>query len=382
MEFFGITKQYDQEREDYLRYFDSIYHNGRLFDGNYTELLEEQIKEYCGCKHAIAVGSGSDALFMAIHCGIREPLGLIAAPNFTFCATGESILRSDKFVTFIDSFGSGPEKHMMDYKDLCKTFNLRLDGVVYVPLFGLTGEIRYLSDSLKEFNIPLIEDCAQSLGTKYDGKHVGTFGKAGCFSFDPTKTISSPDGGGVVITDDDSLAFKVRAMRYHGLKPDGRLIILRGGSRLLGLNSRMSEIGAAITLQQLLKIDESVAKRQIIACEYRFRLRYVPSLILPVVHPKCSPSWSKFVIEIKEEDVDPLLQFLDLYGIPARRTYKKTLSGIFGGCSQVIKREGPAEVSEHLVKSSVSLPIYPGMTEEDTTLVCDKIIEYYERKGT
>lgn len=373
MDFFGISEDYRFNQFKYIEMFDKVYSSGRLYDGPFTRELEEKVASFCGSKYAVVVGSGSDALFMATR-AVSEGCGLFfKVPNYTFYATAESVLRAGCGVSWVDVNRHGQEKYMLDYSKMAKNkIGKKSDGVVYVPLFGLSGDIGRIAQYCRIARLILVEDCAQSLGTFWDGRHVGTFGKVGCFSFDPTKTFASPDGGGMVITDDEGLADEIRAMRYHGFS-DGRVAYL-------GMNSRMSELGAAVLSYKIDFANTTLGMRRAVANRYMNLLRSVPQIKLPELPAQLVPSWSKFVIEVPREKREALITFLSNKKIPTKVHYPRVPAEMHKEGDVYYKLSGGHCHARELAEVSLSLPIHPYLVANDfeqVHRVCAAIMEFF-----
>lgn len=367
MDFFGITEDYRDHQFRYIELFDKIYSSGKLYDGIYTEELEDKFAYYCGSRYAVAVGSGSDALMMVLKfLGFNEFVEEVLIPNYTYVATMESVYRAGATPIPGEVYESGPEKYMLDCGIIRRNYRV----MVYVPLFGLSGNMDKVVNYCGLTDMLLIEDCAQSIGTLWDGKHVGTFGVAGTFSFDPTKVLASPDGGGMVITNNEVLARHVRKMRYHGLGNHGM-------ATMTGMNSRMSEIGAAIISYKMDFLNTTLALRTSIANRYTNCLGQIPQVKCPEISLKLTPSWSKYVIEVPKEERTSLINFLEGKGIPTKIHYERTPFSVYAGDVELMKKYP----SYKLTQTSLSLPIHPYLAKNDfqaVDQVCNAIGDFFK----
>ena len=197
--------------------------------GKFVQILEQQIRQFTKARYAVAVSSGTMALY-AVILAMDMKKSRIAFPSLTFRATKNSILATDNKPV--------PTDITLDNLTIRQDVK-NADCIIPVHLYGHVAHIK----ELKEHGIPIIEDCAQSLGSTYDGKHTGTFGDAGCFSFYPSKIISAGEGG-MVITNKRSIAEKCKLIRNHG------------NDSIWGLNLRMSEIHASIAVEHMENISQ------------------------------------------------------------------------------------------------------------------------------
>jgi len=241
--------------------------------GPQCEALEAEIARECATGFAVGVASGTEALELALHaCGVK-PGDEVIVPAFTFIATGSAVSALGARPVFADiepaSFGLDPEQ--LELK-----ITPRTRAIVVVHLFGLAAAMDPILAIAAKHDIPVVEDNAQSLGATYNGRAAGSMGRAGCLSFYPSKNLGAYGDGGMIVTSDEKLAYRLRSLRNHG--QSGRYI-----STERGWNSRLDELQAAILRVKLRHLAAWTAARQSHAKRYNDLLQDLPGITLPQV---------------------------------------------------------------------------------------------------
>ncbi len=278
--------------------------------GYYVTQLENEFKKYFGVKCAIALNSATSGLFLALR-ALELGSGRVATTTMTFSASASCILLNNLEPVFVDVeedyFNIDPQ-HIKDVK-----------AVVAVHLQGHPCDM----DSLLNLGVPIIEDVAQAIGSKYKGRYAGTMGVCGIFSFNQSKQISTGEGG-MLITDDSELADKVRCLSNHGE--------CRGG--LVGFNMRMTEIGALLALEQFKNLRFNIEWRTSLAHHLTNQLKNVKGVATPKTHPQCIHSFYSYTLKTQFRDelqkwlMDHGVYFgsgsgyVPLYDLPAYKPYK------------------------------------------------------------
>lgn len=236
--------------------------SGQLVQGERVTAFEKALASYLGVKHAVATSSGTAALHLAmLALGIGADDEVIC-PAFTFPATVNVVERCGARPVLVDI---SLDDYNMDMIATARALTKRTKAIMVVHAFGNPAPVEFLCEIARGWGVPIVEDAACALGASVGGKMAGTFGKLGCFSFHPRKALTTGEGG-LVVSDDDSLASRLRALRDHGRSPDihGRNVFAHAG-----LNYRMTEFQAALGLSQLPQLDEEIAKRRTLAAWYR-----------------------------------------------------------------------------------------------------------------
>ncbi len=226
--------------------------------GPNVKAFEQEMAEYCGSRYAIGVGSGTDALYLALRAlNIGQGDEVITTP-FTFIGTTEAICMVGAKPTFVDI---DPQTYNLDAQLIEEAITPRTKAILPVHLYGQPCEMDSIVEIATQHGLEIIEDCAQSIGASYRGKKTGTFGKAGCFSFFPSKNLGCFGDGGMVVTDDPEVYERVEMLRRHGGK-------VKYHHTEIGLNSRLDELQAAILRVKLRYLDEwNDARRR---CAYQY----------------------------------------------------------------------------------------------------------------
>jgi dTDP-4-amino-4,6-dideoxygalactose transaminase len=316
--------------------------------------LEEAIAGYLGTRHAVAVGSGTDALHLALAgLGIGPGDEVITTP-FTFAATVEAIeyVGAQPVLVDIDA-----DSYNMDADLLEGAVTSRTRGIVPIHMFGQAADMVAIMEIAGRQDIRVIEDCAQCFGAKIDSRLTGSIGHAGTFSFYPTKTLACLGDGGLISTNDSDLDRRLRELRNHGVSD-------RGEHVALGFNSRLDELQAAVLRIRLKHIDEMNKRRRQIAAHYNSLLSdstaKVPGTTDGVHHV-----YGYYTILV--EDRDDLRAKLAKAGISTAVYYPKPLhhhEHFSATC-----RFETLQVAERVAQQCVSLPIFPEMTDDEVDYV-------------
>jgi len=346
--------------EEEKRAVKQVLDSGSLTQGEWVRKFEEEFSRYVGTKFAIATNSGTSALHAALlSLGIGRGDEVITTP-FSFIATANSILHAGASPIFADideaTFNIDPMKIEQKITDKTKA-------LLVVHLFGQPCDMKRIVEICEEHDLILIEDACQAHGAEFDGKKVGSFG-TGCFSFYPTKNMTTGEGG-MITTDDEEIAEKARRIRNHGQRE-------RYTHGVLGYNYRMTDLAAAIGLCQLKKLDEFNSKRIKNAQFLTKEIEKVEGLVPPHVMPNIKHVFHQYTIRVTEDfgmSRDELKRKLRERGVDARVYYpipihKQPLYQKLG------YRDG-LPISEKVADEVLSLPVHPALTKGDL----EKIVE-------
>lgn len=322
--------------------------------------FEKSIAKYYNVKHAIGVASGTDAIHLALlSSGIKEGDEVITTP-FTFFATVEAILYCGAKPVFVDI---EPDTFNMDPEKIHTVITPKTKAILPVHLYGHPADMERISEIAKEYNLLVIEDCAQAFGASLNGRKVGTFGKAGCFSFYPSKNLGAYGDGGMIITDEDEIAEKIRRLRNHGA--EGTYI---HGS--VGYNSRLDEIQAGILLVKLKRIDLYNSLRRQKAYIYNSLLKDIDGAKIPVEKEGSYHVYHQYTIRSKRRD--ELRIKLEEAGISSQVYYPKPIH-LQKALSHLGYKEGDLIEAEKASREVLSLPIYPELGEETIKIISEII---------
>jgi len=369
-----LVAQYHSIQEDIDRAIAEVIESGQFILGPQVQALERELASYCQCSHAVGVASGTDALHLALRaCEIGEGDGVITSP-FTFIATAEAISYVKARPIFLDIEGASFNLDPNQVEDFLKgrltrpCFGFRETPRVILPvhLYGRSADMTSLRELAFRYDLKIIEDCAQGIGSEHAGKRAGSFGQAGCFSFFPTKNLGGYGDGGMITTNDGNLAEKIRALRQHGSR-------MRYYHEELGFNSRLDEIQASILRVKLGRLDGWIEERQRIADLYRQNLDQEP-IAIPQDDPQGRHIYHQFAIRVPRRDA--LQQYLKGKGIATMIYYpvplhQQKLYAYLG------YQEGDLPQSEKAAKEVLSLPIYPELPPEQIGFIAETILGFY-----
>ena len=339
-----------------------------FWHGNEVKSFEAEMANYCGVKHAIGVASGTDALTLPLRAiGIGSGDKVITT-SFTFLATPEVIANLGARPVFVDidsnTYNIDPEKI-----GECIEKNLPIKAIMPVHLYGQPADMDEIMQIAKDNNIKVIEDAAQAIGAKYNGRAVGSLGDIAGTSFFPTKNLSACGDGGMVFTNDDELYEVIASLRVHGVTKKNHQV-------RLGYNSRLDEIQAAILRVKLKYLDEWNGRRQEIAKTYTEMLNeYVG---VPYIKQGRTHIFHQYEIRVKNRDA--LRNYLKENGIDTGVHYPVPCH-LQPAFEYLGYKEGDFPVAEKAAKELLSLPIYPELRNDEVEYVCETIRKFYKRNG-
>ncbi len=338
---------------------DAVLRSGHFILGPSVEAFEREFAQYCGARHAIGVASGTDALELALRAlDIGDGDEVITTP-FTFVATAEAISYVGATPVFADV---EPESYNLDPESVERAISPKTKAIIVVHLYGRPARLDAFERIARERGIHLIEDCAQSAGSRYHGRRVGTFGIAGCFSFFPSKNLGAFGDGGMVVTDDERVAGRVRRLRVHGSAK-------KYCHEEIGRNSRLDELQAAILRVKLRHLDAWVEARRAVAGHYTEGLRELARagvLTLPGEPSECYSSYHLYTIASSvREQLQESLRQRDIatavhYPIPLHRQPAYAFLGY---------RSGQCPHAERAATEVLSLPCFPELAPQEIDVV-------------
>ncbi|MFN4268644.1 MAG: DegT/DnrJ/EryC1/StrS family aminotransferase [Fervidobacterium pennivorans] len=370
---FDLTRQYGKIRKEVLDAIDQVILDGRVILGPSVEKFEKELAEYLDVKHAIGVANGSDALVISLHAiGIEKGEKVVTTP-YTFFATASCIVRNGGIPVFVDV---EPDTYNIDLNQVEQVLKKEeIKVVIPVHLFGRTVDLQKLDFLKQKFGVKILEDAAQSIGSEGKigniVKKSGTFGDIGIFSFFPTKNLGAYGDAGAIVTNDDELAERARMLRQHGSKR-------KYYHEMVGYNSRLDSIHAAILSIKLKYLDEWTQRRIEIAKLYQ---KLFEEKKLPVKYPKVEEKdykvhvYHQYVVEFEDEKArDRVKEHLTKNEIGTALYYPLPLH--LQKCfSEYGYKEGDFPVAERLSKTTLALPIFPELTDEEVQFVVEKISE-------
>ena len=324
--------------------------------------FENAFAQYCGKKYAVGVNSGSDALFFALLAyGIGKNDEVITVSH-SFMESSASISKVGATPVFVDI----GEDFNIDVKQIEAKINKNTKAILPVHLYGQASDMEAIANLAKKHNLILIEDCCQAHGATFKGKKV-PIGETGCFSFYPTKNLGALGDAGAVVTDNEKVAEKIKSLRDDGRSKDAGYL-----HNEIGYNSRMDGIQAAALIAKLPSLDKWNAERKRIAKLYDENLKGV------VETPKVSGNdHIYYLYVIKAPRREELVNFLKENGVGSAVHYPLPIH--LQPPYKNLGYEGKLPVTEKIAKEILSLPIYPGLKDEEVIKVCSKIKEFYKK---
>lgn len=364
--FFDINRQNIALKVDLDRALSMVIEKGRFILGENVSKLEAEIAAYCGAKHAIGVASGTDALHLSLRaCGVGPGDEVITSP-FTFVATADAIAYCGATPVFVDI---KPNTFNLDPRLAEKAITKKTRAILPVHIYGQVCEMDILAEICEKNDLFLIEDAAQAIGAEYNGKKAGSIGDISCFSYFPTKNLGCFGDGGMVTTNDDALAKEVRVLRGHGSRKTYHYDII-------GYNSRLDEIQAAVIRVKLPHLESYSAARRKNAALYRKQLKEIDEITLPHEDPKGKHAYHQFTIRVK--DRNELFEFLKLKGV-GRMVYYPLSLHLQAAFKELGYKDGDLPESEAVQSEVLSLPIFPELTENELLEACKAIKEFYKK---
>jgi dTDP-4-amino-4,6-dideoxygalactose transaminase len=366
--FLDLKAQFATIREEIMEAIARVMESQHFILGDEVRLLEEEVAVMLGAKHAVACASGSDALVLALTAaGVSAGDEVVTTP-FSFIATAGSIARVGARPVFVDI---DPQTFNLAVEQLAAAVNSKTKAILPVHLFGLSAELGPLVELGKKQNVAVVEDAAQAIGAKYHGRYVGTIGTFGCFSFFPSKNLGGAGDGGLITTEDAGLAERLRLLRVHGSKK-------KYHHEILGTNSRLDALQAAILRVKLRYLEEWTRGRQLRAERYRVlfaesglgeRIQYPQRPAVDFVHV-----YNQFTIRCRKRDA--LAGFLKSAGIPTEIYYPLPLH-LQPAFDYLANLPGQFPESEKASKEVLALPVYPELTVAQQDAVVSAIARFY-----
>ena len=362
--FLDLKQQYRDLGPGLLELIQEVLSTASYIQGPKVLEFERAFAEYCGVHHAIAVDSGSAALHLTLLALDIGPGDEVVVPTNTFIATAAAVHVTGARPVFVDA---DPHTWQMDVRKVEEAITSRCRAVIAVHLYGQPLSLRLLANVCAEKGVSLVEDAAQAHGARFEGKRVGSFGRAGCFSFYPGKNLGAFGDGGVITTDDVKLAERVRRLRDHGR-------LTKYEHREVGFNYRMDAIQGVVLRYKLSFLDQWNESRRVWARKYRDRLAKL-SLRLPAPIPQTEPVHHLF--PICSDSRDALATFLGSCGIETGVHYPIPLH-LQPAFQYLGHKRGDFPVAENIGREILSLPIFPEMTEQQFEHVCHSIADFFE----
>lgn len=358
-----LKMQHEAIRDELSSRINDIFESGAFILGPNVMELERRVASYHSVAYSIGLASGTDALHMALRAaGLKDGDEVITTP-FTFFATVEAIHYCGARPVFVDI---DPETYNLDVNMVEDMVNERTRAIMPVHLFGHPVDMEPLMNIAERHGIKVVEDCAQAFGADINGRKVGAFGVAGCYSFYPSKNLSCYGDGGMVVTGFSEINDRIRRLRNHGSTRTYH-------HDEIGYNSRLDELQAAVLNVKLRRIDGFNDNRRAIADTYRQQFKDLP-ITLPVERDGFRHVYHQFTI--RSDRRDELASHLQREGVSAVIYYPIPLH-----LQRALKengfKEGQFPEAEKASAEVLSIPIYPELPESDVQFVCEQMRGFF-----
>lgn len=356
----------DKDIREINEMIDQILRSGWLTSGPTVQCLEREFADFIGTKYAVAVNSCTAALHCALLALKIKEGDEVIVPSNTFTATANVALYVGAEPVFADS---DPETFNISAEDIKKRISKKTKAIIAVHLGGNPCDMREIAEIAEDNKLALIEDCAHAHGANYDGINCGSQSIAGCFSFYPTKIVTSAEGG-ILTTNDKATAEKIRLMRNHGRGSYGPSEIVT-----LGFNYRLSDLHAAVGLTQMKHVHDFIRQRQRIADRYKAELHKLRWLSPQLVRKGNASSYYAYIVKLTEEasmSRDELAKRLQERGIATSVLYHPVhLQPFYRKLFSF--RKGSLPVAEELGEKTLALPIFNDMQDEQVERVVEAL---------
>jgi len=355
--------------EAVLRIIDSSIYIG----GEDVQRFKTELEQYIGVKHVIPCANGTDALQIALMALDMQPGDEILTPSFTYIATAEVIALLHLQPVFVEV---DPKTFTLDPEDARKKITPKTKAIIPVHLYGQCAHMDPIMELAREFDLKVIEDTAQALGSHYTGADgrtagAGCIGDIGTTSFFPSKNLGCYGDGGALMTNDDELASRITMIANHGQSK-------KYYHDSIGVNSRLDNIQAGILRVKLKRLDQYIASRNAAADFFTNALKGVQGITTPFVAPWSDHGYHQYTIKLQGIDRDKLQRYLSEQGIPTNVYYPLPVH-LQKGYIRYGFHEGDMPRTEQLTKEVLSLPIHTELDEEQLNHITSNIISYVNR---
>jgi dTDP-4-amino-4,6-dideoxygalactose transaminase len=366
-----VNRGNSELREEILAAITTVVDSGRFLHGPEVTRLEQMVAAECAVPHAIGCASGSDALLLALIALDLSPGDEVVVPSFTFFATASCVSRLGGKVVFADI---DPDTYNISPAAISAAITSRTRAIIPVHLFGQCAQIDEICRIADARDIPVIEDAAQAIGAAYHGRPACSWGQIGCLSFYPTKNLGGFGDGGMLTARNEQLADRLRLLAAHGMRP-------RYYHQVVGINSRLDTIQAAVLEVKLRRLGDYTRARQANAARYAAMFSaagLTDQFELPYHDPAANHVWNQYGIRVSGGRRDDLKSFLQNQGIGCEIYYPVPLH------EQQCYRHlgytlGSLPETERAAREILHLPVYPELTEGEQARVVNAIAAYYQQ---
>ena len=368
-----LRSQYEKIREEVNAGIQEVIDTTAFIKGGKVIDFQHELEAYLNVKHVIPVGNGTDALQIALMALGLKPGDEVITPTFTFIATAEvvALLGLTPVVVDVD-----PDTFNISVGAIRNAITPRTKAIVPVHLFGQNADMEAILNLAQEHNLFVVEDACQSIGSVYtfsDGRKLksGCMGDIGCTSFFPSKNLGCFGDGGALFTNNDTLAAKIRSIANHGM-------VVRYHHDIVGVNSRLDSIQAAVLQVKLKHLDEYNAARQAVADYYDRAFAATDKLIIPGRSADSTHVFHQYTLKLKDINRAELQKYLAAKGIPAMVYYPVPLH-LQKAYQDDRYKAGDFPVAEKLCECVLSLPMHTELTKEQLAYITRTVLEFTEQ---
>lgn len=381
----NVLRQHETHAAEYEEAALGVLRSGGYIGGTEVSSFEEEFAAYEGAKFGISCGNGTDAIVLALRAlGIGKGDEVITV-SWTFFATAESIAAVGATPVFVDVCA---DTYCMDSKLAEAAITEKTKAILPVHFYGQSCDVEALREICKKYNLYLITDCAQSAGSRYKGERKNTLGDVSCFSFFPTKNLGGDGDGGMVLTDNEDVAKACRSLKVHGSGKDGLWTLKReyelkgmkfpenmpvGENKyynyLIGYNSRLDAVQAAILRKKLTHLDEFVEGRRKNAQFFNEALKDT-EYITPIEGEGSYHSY--YIYALKHPNAQKIMEKLKANGVPCGTYYPVPLH-LQGAFVPLGYKEGDLPITEELSKTSFAVPVFPELYDEEREYIIEQL---------
>lgn len=353
-----LDRQFYQYQDEYEAAALRVLRSGWYVLGNEVKQFEEEFAAFTGRKYCVGLNSGLDALIMSVRAlGIGRGDEVIVQAN-TYIATVLGITENGATPVFVE-----PDQYYnIDADKIEAAITDKTKAIMVVHLYGQASNMEQIVEIAKKYDLPIIEDCAQSHGACFNEKMTGSFGISGCFSFYPTKNLGAFGDAGAIVTDDKEFADKIRMMRNYGSR-------IKYVNEIEGINSRLDEMQAALLRVKLIYLEELNNERVVLADRYTKGITN-NCIIKPEIRIGADSIFHQYVIRCTQRE--DMQKYLEEQGIQTQIHYP--IPPHLAECYRHLgHKEGEYPITESYAKEMLSLPLYTGMTFEEQDYVIEKL---------
>lgn len=365
----NLTRQYERYKREIDGAIKKTLESGVYILNREVELFEEEFAKYIGRSFGVAVASGTDALILALKAAGLKKQDRVITSTYVSTPVPTAIVHAGGIPVFTDI---EEESYLMNPLEVEKKISTNTRFIIPVHLFGSVCDVTAINKTAKKNHICIIEDAAQAHGSIFRNKKAGSFGRLSCFSFYPTKNLGAYGDAGMVLTDSRRIRDRLRLLRNYGKKNNPF------DSQILGFNSRLDELQAAVLRVKLHHLDEMNKKRTRLVEIYKRELKSAP-IIFPKIEDHVKSNYHILAV-LCENGRSRLVKFLAANKIQTNIYYPRPLH-LMPAFRKYVSKYDKFPVSEKISKQVVAFPLYPEMEEEKVIFISKKIKEYFFKRG-